>query len=149
MPARRRPTHLQREAITLRANRRCEYCRTPLDLATVENFEVEHILPVAAGGTTDLENLALSCPGCNDAKLAYTHAIDPESNEEVPLFHPRQQLWSEHFTWNEDGQRVLGLTNTGRASVVALRLNRAGLINLRRAQWALGLHPLQAGPTTG
>ena len=28
--------------------------------------------------------------------------VDPASRTEANLFHPRQQRWNEHFTWNED-----------------------------------------------
>ena len=143
MALRRRPTQRQREVITERAEACCEYCKTPLVLANVENFELEHIEPVVSGGLTVLENLALSCPGCNDIKQVQTQALDPESGMSVALFHPRQQRWEEHFTWSVDGQMIQGKTPCGRATVVALRLNRIGLVNLRRAQWALGIHPLQ------
>lgn len=146
MAQRKRPTLRQREAITERARACCEYCKTPLILANVENFEVEHILPVVAGGLTVLENLALSCPGCNDIKQVQTQALDPDSGMLVPLFHPCQQLWEEHFTWSADGQTLQGRTSCGHVTVVALRLNRIGLVNLRRAQWVLGVHPIQ-GPT--
>ena len=143
MPIRKRPTKRQRETISLWAGACCEYCKTPLAFASVENFELEHILPVVAGGLTVLSNLALSCPGCNDNKQIKTQARDPESGALVSLFHPRQQLWSDHFAWSAEGQTIQGRTATGRATVIALRLNRSGLVNLRRAQWALGLHPLQ------
>jgi hypothetical protein len=144
MPLRKRPTTKQRQRITEQAMGCCEYCKTPLAFATVENFDIEHITPVAKGGLTVLENPALSCPGCNDSKQVQTHAIDPESGESVALFHPRQQLWIDHFVWGLDGQQLQGRTSVGRATILALRLNRSGLVNLRRAQWALNLHPLQA-----
>ena len=36
-----------------------------------KNFHVDHIVPLAAGGDEwDLNNLELSCPGCNIAKAA-------------------------------------------------------------------------------
>lgn len=39
----------------------CAYCYTALD----ENLHVEHIIPLAVGGTNNANNLALSCPTCN------------------------------------------------------------------------------------
>jgi len=36
---------------------------------------------------------------------------------------------------------LLGLTPTGRATIAALRLNREGVINLRRALKLEGKHP--------
>ena len=41
-------------------------------------------------------------------------AIDPETGETVPLFHPVRQRWGEHFRWSEDGCRILGQTPEGR-----------------------------------
>lgn len=49
----------------------------------------------------------------------------------VRLFHPRQDRWAEHFSWNEDFTQIIGRTSTGRATVEHLHLNRVGLINQR------------------
>jgi hypothetical protein len=49
--------------------------------------------------------------------------------------------WSEHFAWNEDYSRVIGLTPTGRATVETLHLNRQGVVNLRRVLFLVGMHP--------
>ena len=59
----------------------------------------------------------------------------------MPLFHPREQRWEEHFTWNSDFTLIIGLTPTGRATISALQLNRSGLVNLRRVLYAIGEHP--------
>jgi hypothetical protein len=97
--------------------------------------------PEARGGATDETNLALSCLGCNSFKGAFQTGIDPVTENETPLFHPRQQRWTEHFAWSEDGTHVIGITATGRATVVRLRLNRPGLVNLRLALRVFGVHP--------
>lgn len=50
-----------------RANYQCEYCGLRL-LDSVHNYklwEKDHIIPVHAGGTDTLENLALACGICN------------------------------------------------------------------------------------
>jgi hypothetical protein len=60
---------------------------------------------------------------------------------EVPLFHPRQQVWNEHFAWSANATEIVGLTRTGRATVDALRLNRDALVNLRRVLFAIQEHP--------
>jgi hypothetical protein len=65
----------------------------------------------------------------------------PSRKQSVPLFHPRLQQWSEHFTWSEDGKRIIGLTPTGRATVETLRMNREELVNLRELLIAVGKHP--------
>ena len=63
------------------------------------------------------------------------------TGEDAPLFHPRRQRWDEHFAWEEGFDVVIGLTPAGRATVVALRLNREGLVNFRRVLYAQGKHP--------
>jgi hypothetical protein len=46
-----------------------------------------------------------------------------------------------YVTANEDFTRIVGLTPTGRATVSALQINRPGVVNMRRALFAIGLHP--------
>jgi hypothetical protein len=102
---------------------------------------VEHVIPTVRGGATSLDNLALSCSGCNGHKYDRIEGYDSVTESTAPLYHPRQQVWSEHFTWNEDYAYVIGLTPTGRATVEALHLNRVGVVNLRRLLLLVGLHP--------
>ena len=104
------------------AGHRCGYCLSPQRLV-MARLEVEHVIPLARGGTDDESNLWLGCPLCNRYKGDRTAAADPESGAVVPLFHPSRQRWSDHFEWSEDGLRVLGRTPTGRATVAALRLD--------------------------
>ena len=129
-----------RKLVAARANGLCEYCLSQESFAT-ERFSIEHIEPRAAGGLTVAENLALACQGCNGHKAAKAAAVDPETQTSVTLFHPRQQRWREHFAWSEDHLRIIGLTPTGRATVVLLHLNRASLLRLRRALIAINVHP--------
>ena len=42
-------------------------------------LEIEHVIPVARGGTSDEMNLWLSCPLCNRAKGDRVAATDPET----------------------------------------------------------------------
>jgi 5-methylcytosine-specific restriction endonuclease McrA len=118
----------------------CEYCRSQA-LFSTQAFSVEHIIPVSCGGETVSDNLALACQGCNNHKYTKTKRRDLVSGEIVPLYHPRQQRWQEHFTWSEDFTLIVGLTPTGRATVESLKLNREGLVNLRRVLYAMGEHP--------
>lgn len=129
-----------RAEIERRAEHRCEYCLSPLAFAT-ESFAVEHIVPAIRGGLTASENLALSCSGCNSHKYDKIEAPDPESRSLVLLYHPRQHLWRDHFAWDEEYTHLLGITPTGRATILALHMNRPGVVNLRWALFLLGLHP--------
>lgn len=133
------PVQLRRQIQTL-DSRRCAYCQSAESLMGV-TFEIEHILPVSLGGETHLHNLCLSCPTCNRHKASRIKAQDPENEIDVPLFHPREQHWNDHFAWNDDATIVNGLTPTGPATIDMLHINRPAIIRLRRYWVALNLHP--------
>jgi HNH endonuclease len=123
------------------ARHRCGYCLSPQRLV-MARLEIEHIIPIARGGTSDESNLWLSCPLCNRAKGDRIAAMDPDTRAEVSLFDPRTQRWSEHFRWTADGLRVNGLTPTGRATVAALHLADDPDAITVRGFWVLaGWHP--------
>lgn len=135
-----RVTAQQKKVVAERANGCCEYCRSQVRFA-IQPFSIEHIIPKSAGGETVLDNLALSCQGCNNHKYNKTEECDPVSGDTVPLYHPRKQRWSNHFAWNDDFTLIIGLTPTGRSTVEVLQLNREGVVNLRRVLYAMGEHP--------
>lgn len=135
-----RPTASQREIVLRRAHGCCEYCRSHL-LFSSAPFAIEHIVPQARGGATEVSNLALSCHGCNGAKYTHTEAPDPMSGAIVPLYHPRRDRWEDHFKWTDDFELMIGVTATGRATIETLNLNRDGVVNQRRLLRAVGLHP--------
>ncbi|MBS1249028.1 MAG: CRISPR-associated endonuclease Cas9 [Chloroflexi bacterium] len=123
-----------------RAHGCCEYCYSQTKFA-MQSFSIEHIVPRSKGGEGSAKNLALACQGCNNRKYTKTSGQDPITGKEVPLFHPRNQQWQEHFAWNDDFTLIIGLTPTGRATVEGLALNRDGLVNLRRILYQAGEHP--------
>lgn len=129
-------------AVAERADNRCEYCQSQSAYAT-ETFAVEHIRPLSRGGGDDITNLALSCSGCNGRKYNKTQAPDPSDGTLVPIFHPREQQWNEHFCWSSDYTQVIGLTPTGRATIEALQMNRRALLNIRHLLYLIGKHPPQ------
>jgi HNH endonuclease len=135
-----RLTQHQRELIKQRANHCCEYCLSQIKFSP-DPFSIEHIIPRAKGGTSDFDNLAIACQGCNNFKYSHTHAIDPMTGESVPIYHPRQQNWRDHFTWTKDTTRMLGLTPAGRATIDRLQLNREGVVNLRQVLNSIDQHP--------
>lgn len=145
--SRERPTAAQRRAVEARANGVCEYCCI-LKSFVPEPFNVEHVIPIAQAGKTEIRNLAWACAGCNYYKHDKIKAVDPQTKQEVRLFNPRRQQWEEHFAWNQSARFLIGLTATGRATIQALRLNREELINLRWALGELGLHPPIIGSQT-
>jgi HNH endonuclease len=127
-----------REEITARAGGRCEYCRLS-QFGQEATFHIDHVIPRAAGGPTTNDNLALACVSCSLRKWATQAAPDPESGQDVPLFNPRTQIWAEHFRW--EGERLVPLTATGRATVAALAVNRPLILAIRREETLRGRHP--------
>ena len=126
----------------------CEYCHISEQWQYVR-FTVDHIIPVKIGGTNEEDNLALACFHCNRRKGLQVTGRDPGSGEEVPLFHPRRHIWSEHFIWSNDRLNIMGLTSIGRATVEALELNRDRAIRIRAADLAVGRHPPLDDPVQG
>ena len=118
----------------------CAYCLTA-EFLTATTFEFEHIIPRSNGGETVFENLCLACPSCNRFKAVRKNTIDPVTEVSIPFFNPQLQIWNEHFIWNEDSSEVVGLTDIGRVTIEALKINRIPLIRVRRMWVKLGEHP--------
>ncbi len=124
-----------RKLVVRRAENRCEYCRLS-QKGQEATFHIDHIFPVASGGETVAENLALACVSCSLRKGAKETVIDPETKKEVPIFHPRKETWKEHFDWNS--VKIIGITETGRATVKALNFNRPLILAIREEEILLG-----------
>jgi 5-methylcytosine-specific restriction endonuclease McrA len=129
-----------RERVAAQARHRCGYCHTAEAIVGTP-MEFDHLIPQSLGGLTEEDNLWLACSLCNDHKVNRIAALDPDSGKVVRLFNPRRQVWAEHFRWSEEGERIVGLTPTGRATVVALNLNRPSLVQARRLWVSVGWHP--------
>lgn len=129
-----------RRAVRERASFCCEYCFSQWKDCP-DPLSVEHIIPKARGGSDDESNLTLSCQGCNGHKHIAVSATDPVTEKEVPLYHPRQDVWSDHFAWSAGFAEIIGKTPTGRAMVERLHLNREALVSLRIVLATLGKHP--------
>lgn len=138
--AEKRLSGKERLHIIARAKNRCEYCQSWRKYAS-QSFELEHIVPLSRGGETSLENLAYACGGCNRHKYNKISAFDPVSGQDTLLFNPRQHSWNNHFGWNDDYSMLIGISPIGRVTIETLRLNRDGVVNMRKLLRSLGLHP--------
>src|SRR6185369_16177516 len=88
-----------RHLVISRAGNRCEYCL--LDQRGQEaTFHIDHIKPVTAGGQTISENLALACVSCSLRKASRQFVVDPDTGAETLIFNPRENKWTDHFSWN-------------------------------------------------
>src|SRR5689334_17303164 len=133
MPRRTIPADLEAR-VRADARQRCGYCLSPQHLV-MARLEIEYIIPKAKGGSDEESNLWLSCPLCNRRKADRTEGRDPQTGTDVFLFNPRKQSWSEHFSWSQDGTRIIGKTETGRATVSALHLDSDPDALLVRSYW--------------
>jgi HNH endonuclease len=103
-----------REFVRARAEYRCEYCLLRQE-QTGLSHHVEHIIAKQHGGSDELPTLALACNRCNAHKGPNLTGIDQASGEIVSLFHPRREVWADHFEFV--GPRIVGLTSIGRVTV--------------------------------
>jgi hypothetical protein len=71
----------------------------------------------------------MACFHCNRFKGPNIAGLDPASGQFVRLFHPRTDLWAEHFRF--DGARLVGLTPVGRATIQVLAMNANDLLLFR------------------
>jgi HNH endonuclease len=122
------PVALRRQ-VEERAYNCCEYCLMP-DFATFASHEIDHIIAEKHGGRTESENLALSCTLCNKYKGSDLASIDPDTEKIVPLYHPRQNIWREHFQLS--GADFTPLTAIGRVTIRLLQLNRLDRVEERQ-----------------
>ena len=127
-------------SVAARAGHRCEYCRAPEVLFNFR-FEVEQIVPKSKRGSDEVSNLALACHGCNLFKSDAETGTDPETNEKVVLFHPRLNIWDEHFEFDAESGMIEGINPTGRATVAELQMNNELQLVSRRWWIVLGLFP--------
>jgi len=100
---------------------------------------VDHIVPLVAGGNSTLDNLCLACYRCNEFKGPRTTVITAET--QTALFHPRHQIWHEHFQWSDDGLSIIPQTLCGQATADLLHLNDEWLQRARRIWMLAGIHP--------
>ena len=118
---------------------RCAYCQTT-QANSGQRMVPDHIIPESK---KVFDNLCFACRLCNEYKGSRTAGIDPLTGQTVPLFHPRQQNWFDHFAWEEDGTRITGLTAVGRATVVTLQMNNEVILPARQKWVSAGWHPLK------
>ena len=120
-----------RRLVRRRADNRCEYCRAHQDDEPFFRYQIEHVIAIQHGGTDDDDNLALACSHCNRHKGPNLAGIDPETGAMERLFHPRRQVWNDHFEIR--GSFIIGTTPTGRVTVRVLGINDPARVELRRA----------------
>ena len=66
-----------RDLILNREGGLCHYCSHPVAIPSLPNqtYDIDHMVPIARGGTNDPTNLVLSCSICNNKKRAKVQSI--------------------------------------------------------------------------
>lgn len=126
------------QSVRTRANDCCEYCRVPQAFDPLA-FQIDHIIARQHGGATVDQNLALACYACNHHKGPNIAGFHAETQQTIPLFHPRRDVWAEHFEWR--GPELWGLTPVGQVTVHVLAINLDFRVALRRALLQEGVFP--------
>lgn len=119
---------------------RCAYCHTT-QANSGYPMVVDHIIPRSRGGETEFNNICFACHRCNEFKGSTRYFEDPLGGERTPLFHPRQQVWTNHMRWDETGIRMVGETAVGRVTLIALNMNNEVILDARRNWVRVGWHP--------
>jgi hypothetical protein len=117
-----------RQLVRERAQGRCEYCRIP-DEDAFRAHEIDHIEAEKHGGETVENNLCFCCWICNRHKGTDLTSRDPQTGEITLLFHPRKDMWSDHFWLN--GAQIEGITSIGRVTVRLLQMNKPARVKER------------------
>jgi hypothetical protein len=121
-----------------RAGDTCEYCRLPQQFYRL-SFSIDHIIARQHRGPTTESNLALACPFCNSHKGPNIAGIDLLTQKITRLFHPRQDVWTDHFRWN--GAVIVGVTDIARATIAVLAINHPVQIAIRNTLLDEGVFP--------
>lgn len=75
-----------------RTDHRCWYCGDSLNVSGKQSYEIDHVIPVASGGTNDPSNLVASCRSCNGKKADMTL-------KEFRVIQGGDLFWFERREW--------------------------------------------------
>ena len=126
--------------VVTRAKFLCEYCL----IAEEDTFfgcEVEHIISLKHGGSSELDNLAYACAFCNRHKGSDIGSIS-ESGEFSRFFNPRTDQWAEHFRL--DGIIIESISLIGEVTARILQFNHGDQLLERQALSEVGRYPNKA-----
>jgi len=127
-----------RLAVIERAGNICEYCL----IAEEDSYyrhQIEHIISLKHGGSSEMENLALSCVFCNRNKGSDIASVITGSSSLTRFYNPRTDAWAEHFRL--DGAIISGLSDIGEATLRILQMNAGDRILEREVLRKAGQYP--------
>jgi len=116
-----------RQTVADRAKELCEYCLIA-EAATFYGCEVDHIISLKHGGSTEPDNLAYACALCNRAKGSDIGSLST-AGEFTRFFNPRTDRWSDHFRL--EGATIRSLTTIGDVTARILGFNESARVHER------------------
>jgi len=129
----------QRQFVHKRSKGCCEYCHLAVVSLSVP-FHVDHIIPLKHDGSDNNDNLCLACYNCNVYKSHDLTGFDPKTGEITRLYHPRNEVWAEHFIIR-DNMQIDGITPQGRTTIRVLQINMEERVESRQALAEIGEYP--------
>ena len=126
-----------RQTIADRAKQLCEYCLIA-EADTFYGCEVDHIISVKHGGSSEADNLAYACAPCNRAKGSDVGSI-ARTGEFIRFFNPRTDRWAEHFRL--DGATIQPLTLIGEVTTRIFGFNETARLHEREEMIRFGIYP--------
>ncbi|HEY0365557.1 MAG TPA: HNH endonuclease signature motif containing protein [Pyrinomonadaceae bacterium] len=126
-----------RQSIADRANQLCEYCLVA-EADTFYGCEVDHIISLKHGGSSDPENLAYACALCNRAKGSDVGSI-ASTGEFARFFNPRTDHWTEHFRLEQ--ATIQSLTTIGEVTAHIFNFNDSARLHEREEMIRFGIYP--------
>jgi len=129
-----------RQTIADRAKQLCEYCLIA-EADTFYGCEVDHIISLKHGGSSDADNLAYACAFCNRAKGSDIGSISA-SGEFTRFFNPRIDHWSDHFRL--EGSLIQPLTTIGEVTARIFGFNDSARLHERDEMIRFGKYPSEA-----
>lgn len=125
-----------RREVRNRAHQRCEYCRIPDEISSF-GHQVDHIISIKQGGTSEPDNLAYACIRCNRYKGSDVAAYDVDSQKLTSFYNPRSQAWDEHFELKNG--LMVGKTDVGRVTIRIFQMNHPKQVETRQNLIGKGL----------
>jgi hypothetical protein len=116
-----------RQTIADRANLLCEYCLIA-EADTFYGCEVDHIISLKHGGSSEPDNLAYACALCNRAKGTDVGSVST-NGEFTRFFNPRTDRWVEHFRLEQ--ATIIPLTEIGEVTARILGFNDSARLHER------------------
>ncbi|MGW8256168.1 MAG: HNH endonuclease [Thermoguttaceae bacterium] len=131
-----------RRLVVSRAGQVCEYCLIHEE-DTYFGCEIDHIISLKHGGSSEAGNLAYACLICNRRKGADLGSMIKPGEKIVRFFNPRTDFWQDHFRL--DGSVINARTEIGEVTARIFGFNAPERILERETLIAVGRYPAKRG----